>query len=323
MSEVLPRRPWLGAHRVHIRPARAGLAFGALLLALWIAAVNYQLGLGYALTCLAGACAVADMLFASRNLAGLSLSATPGAPVAVGTPATFELCLTDRSARARHAIDVHASGSQTDLQADIGADGRWCASIAVPAVRRGWLAAPPVQLSASFPLGLFYAWCHWLPEVRVLVYPTPEQPAPALPDAAPGRHGEQVHGSQDRQNSQDSGQRELAGVRAYQPGDALQRLAWRQIARHDGEAGEHLYTKQFEASPRAAAAASPLLFDFQALPDTLDTEARLSRLTAWVLQAESASRPYGLRLAGVTLAPAIGAAHQTACLRALALYGQA
>lgn len=322
MSEVLPRRPWLGAHRVHIRPSRAGAAFGALLLALWIAAVNYQLSLGYALTCLAGACAVADMLFASRNLAGLALSATPGAPVAAGMPATFELCLLERSARARHAINVRAAGSHTELQADIDADGRWCASIAVPAVRRGWLAAPPVQLSASFPLGLFYAWCHWLPEVRVLVYPTPEQPAPALPDAAPGQHGEHARDSQNSQDSQDSGQRELAGVRAYQPGDALQRLAWRQIARHDGEAGDHLYTKQFEASPRAAAAATPLLFDFHALPDALDTEARLSRLSAWVLQAESAGRPYGLRLAGVTLMPATGAAHQAACLRALALYGQ-
>lgn len=315
MGWSLPTRPWLGAHRVHIRPARAGLAFGALLLALWIAAVNYQLGLGYALTCLAAACAMADMLFASRNLAGLSLSATPGAPVAAGTPATFELCLLERSARSRHAIDVRADGSKTLLQADIDAGGRWCASIAVTGTRRGWLAAPAVRLSASFPLGLFYAWCHWLPEARVLVYPRPEQPAPAMPDPAPGmQHRAQQDGIED------SGERELAGVRAYQPGDPLQRLAWRQIARHDAEAGEHLYTKQFEASPQVAAAASPFMFDFDALPHAFDTEARLSRLAAWVLQAESTGRPYGLRIGAVTLAPAVGVAHQGACPRALALY---
>ena len=35
----LPARPWLGAQRVHVRPSRAGLAFAALLPALWIAAV--------------------------------------------------------------------------------------------------------------------------------------------------------------------------------------------------------------------------------------------------------------------------------------------
>ena len=39
-ASLLPTRPWLGAHRVHIRPSRAGLAFALLLLALWIAALN-------------------------------------------------------------------------------------------------------------------------------------------------------------------------------------------------------------------------------------------------------------------------------------------
>jgi len=83
----LPARPWLGAQRVHIRPSRAGLAFAVLLLALWIAAVNYGLGLGYALTYFAAACAIADMLFTSRNLAGLALAATPGSPVFAGSHA--------------------------------------------------------------------------------------------------------------------------------------------------------------------------------------------------------------------------------------------
>ncbi|MEG1056372.1 MAG: hypothetical protein RSF79_30550, partial [Janthinobacterium sp.] len=106
MIRWLPARPWLGAQRVHIRPSGAGLAFAALLLALWIAAVNYRLGLGYALTYFAAACAIADMLFASRNLAGLALAATPGSPVFAGSPATFTLRLINRSTRARHAIHL-------------------------------------------------------------------------------------------------------------------------------------------------------------------------------------------------------------------------
>ena len=49
-------------------------------------------------------------------------------------------------------------------------------------------------------------------------------------------------------------------------------------------------------------------------------EARLSRLAAWVLQAESTGLPYGLRLGVLTLAPALGAGQRDACLRALALH---
>jgi hypothetical protein len=40
-----------------------------------------------------------------------------------------------------------------------------------------------------------------------------------------------------------------------------------------------------------------------------------------VLDAEQRALPYGLRIGPHDFAPAAGAAHQAACLRALALYG--
>lgn len=313
----LPARPWLGAQRVHIRPSRAGLAFAALLLALWIAAVNYHLGLGYALTYVAAACAIADMLFASRNLAGLALAATPGQPVFAGGHATFTLRLINRSDRARHALRVEVAGSAATPQlaaqlADIGIHAETAVAIGVSAPQRGWRSAPSVRLSCNFPLGLFYAWCHWQPEARVLVYPRPEPGAPPLPLPAgmvqPARQPAGAPG----------GALELAGVRAYQPGDPLQRLAWRQIARHDGE---HLFSKQFQpaADARTGAAQGSIVLEHETL-HALAPEARLSRLAAWVLEAERSSLPYGLRLGSLTMAPGLGASHRDACLRALALH---
>ena len=308
----LPARPWLGAQRVHIRPSGAGLAFAALLLALWIAAVNYRLGLGYALTYFAAACAIADMLFASRNLAGLALAATPGSPVFAGSPATFTLRLINRSTRARHAIHLAVSDAPAAPQlADIAAHGETAVSIVVAARQRGWVTAPAVRLSGSFPLGLFIAWCHWQPEARVLVYPQPEQGAPPLPlpsdNARPAT--QQAYGVA----------QELAGVRAYQPGDPLHRLAWRQIARHDGE---HLFSKQFQPAADAPTGSprGSIMLEHASL-HALATEARLSRLAAWVLQAESTGLPYGLRLGALTVAPGLGASQRDACLRALALHG--
>lgn len=318
----LPARPWLGAQRVHIRPSRAGLAFAALLLALWIAAVNYGLGLGYALTYFAAACAIADMLFSSRNLAGLALAATPGKPVFAGSHALFTLRLINRSRRPRHAIHLAVIGSPAAPGlADIAAHGETAVSIGMPARQRGWLNAPAVRLSGSFPLGLFVAWCHWQPEARVLVYPQPEQDAPPLPWPAGTIQQARQPGWPDSPDLP-GGALELAGVRAYQPGDPLQRLAWRQIARHDGE---HLFSKQFQPgadAPKGAAHGThgKLLLDYATL-HALAPEARLSRLAAWVLQAESTGSPYGLRLGELTLAPALGTGQRDACLRALALHG--
>lgn len=302
-ASLLPTRPWLGAHRVHIRPSRAGLAFALLLLALWIAAVNYQLALGHALTWFAVACAITDMLFASRNLAGLALSATPGPMVAAGSNARFELHLINRSARPRHAITVLAALPQaTPELVDVDAEGAASVTVSLPSGARGWLAAPAVRLSSNFPLGLFHAWCHWQPEARVLVTPRPEQPAPALPANITAQHLRQA---------------ELAGVAAYRSGDPLRRLAWRHIARHDDE---HLYSKQFQESG-SDQYHHDLLLDYAALPPQLDIEARLSRLCAWVLEAEHANLTYGLRLDGELIAPGQGRLHQDACLRALALHG--
>ena len=49
-----------------------------------------------------------------------------------------------------------------------------------------------------------------------------------------------------------------------------------------------------------------------------DTEARLSRLCAWVLQADRIGARYGLRLPGREIAPDEGPNHRQRCLEALA-----
>jgi uncharacterized protein (DUF58 family) len=51
-----------------------------------------------------------------------------------------------------------------------------------------------------------------------------------------------------------------------------------------------------------------------------DVEEKLSQLTLWVIEAERARRPYGLRLPGVEISPALGQMHFHRCLRALSLF---
>jgi len=86
-------------------------------------------------------------------------------------------------------------------------------------------------------------------------------------------------------------------------------MAWKVLAR-GGEAAVRSYT---------ALAALPEWLEWSALAG-LDTESRLSQLCLWVLESEAAQRIYGLRLPGQEIAPALGAAHRFACLRALAVH---
>ncbi|MET0266018.1 MAG: DUF58 domain-containing protein [Duganella sp.] len=330
------RRQWLARHagptdslllswrRVYIVPVRAGLGFVLLLTIMLIGALNYNLGLGFALTFFTGACAVAGMFLTARNLSMLRLTPGRAAPVFAGEEAQFELLLHNPTHHARYAIQV---GIDADARAGTGNGraSRWRAAqaadvapktstsvlLAVATHRRGWLPAPRVRLLTYFPLGLFRAWSYWQPApqaLSVLVYPAPETPPQPLPS----------HGAASAEGHGAVGLDNFAGIRSYQPGDPLRQLAWRQIARLDPGLGGALLAKQFDGG-----AVAELTLDFAALPSQLDLELRLSRMTQWVLQAELRALPYRFCLGRHDYGPALGDAHRAACLRALALHGAA
>lgn len=300
---------FLNQRRVFIMPSKPGLGFAAMLIVLFVASVNYNLSLGFALTFLIAGCAIIDMHLSFRNLAHLYLAAGRAPAVFAGQEAQFELHLINRRKHARFAIWAGFVGDGLpDLEQaiDIQANSTTSILLGAHARRRGWLQAPRVRLQTRFPLGLFRAWSYWQPDATVLVYPQPEENAPPLP----------LSDEYDSQGEGQAGQDDFAGIRAYQAGDSMRRLAWRQIARLDSESGGALVSKHFEGGT-----AGKLSFDFRKLPRDLDVEARLSRMTRWVLEAEGRGLPYAFRLDDMSLPAAIGPAHQEACLRALALHG--
>jgi uncharacterized protein (DUF58 family) len=302
-----PGEVFLHRRRVFILPTKAGVGFSALLLVLLVGATNYNLGLGFALTFLLASCALVDMYLTYRNLGQLHLRPGRTASVFAGEAARFELNLNNRTRLDRYAIGVDfADADWPHYLVDAPAGGSTGLVLACATEQRGWLLAPRVRLVTRFPLGLFRAWSYWRPDLRVLVYPFPEPEAPPLPMAGvariDGRGG--------------AGQDDFAGIRSYQAGDPMRSLAWRQIARLDLEYGGQLVTKHFEGG-----GADQLVLDFNVMPLNMNLELRLSRMTRWVLDAEQRGLPYGFRIGAHDFAPAAGAAHQAACLRALALYG--
>jgi uncharacterized protein (DUF58 family) len=298
----------LTLRRVYILPARAGLAFGLLLVLMLVGATNYTLGLGFALTFLAAACALADMVLTVQNLAGLRLAAGRAAPVFAGDAARFDVHLHHGGTAERHAIRVRFDvQGAAEHATDVPPRGSATVVLAMPAPERGWLRAPRIHLETRFPLGLFRAWSWWQPDGRVLVYPAPETPPHPLP--VRGAASEEGHGEVGLDN--------FAGIRSYQPGDPMRHLAWRQIARLSPEDGGQLVTKHFEGG-----AVAELALDFAQLPAHLDVELRLARMTRWVLEAEQRALPYSFRLGGLHYPAGLGDAHRAACLQALALHGK-
>ena len=300
---------FLHRRQVFILPTKAGLGFAVLLLVLLVGATNYNLALGFALTFLLTSCALVDMVLTYRNLGQLHLRPGRAASVFAGEAARFELHLNNRTRLDRYAIGVDFAGANwPHYVVDAPAGGSAALVLSCATEQRGYLPAPRVRLVTRFPLGLFSAWSYWRPDLRVLVYPfpEPEPEAPPLPMAGSARlDGRGVAGSDD-----------FAGIRSYQAGDSMRSLAWRQIARLDLAYGGQLVTKHFEGG-----GGDQLVLDFNAMPLMMNLELRLSRMTRWVLDAEQRGLPYAFRIGAHDLAPAVGAAHQAACLRALALHG--
>lgn len=289
----------LNHRRIYILPTRRGLFFGLLLLLLLLGSINYALSLGFVLTFLLAGLGHVAMLHTFRNLSGVQISAGAVAPVFAGDHAQFYLSL--EAPGPRPAIGLHFK-KQAPTWADLLEPGPHSVAVALAATQRGWLAPGRITVFTNFPLGLFHAWSYVDFGTRCLVYPHP-LPSPLLIQS---EHAEQ----NGVLNTPQEGADDFSNLREYRLGDPPRHVAWKASTKSTG-----LLTKQF-INPGAAT----LWLDWRTLGD-VDTETRLSRLTAMLLAAERTQQAYGLRLPGKEYAPGLGNAQRECCLKALALFG--
>ncbi len=298
----------LGQRRVYVLPSRAGLLYAVSLIVMLIGAINYTLSLGYALVFLLAGLGVVSILHGFRNLAGLVITVGAPEPVYAGATARFPLILHNDSPRTRQRLrlSLPARLHQAGVTCNVAPAGSTRVLLPLPAGQRGWLTLPHVTIETSWPLGLVRAWSYAAPTLACLVYPRPADAVPPAPTFGELRNGG-LPG--------DSGDEDFAGLKRHQPSDPPHHVAWKAAARLGPQTP--LQTKQFSGN-----AAQALWIDWDALPAGMPLETRLSILTRWVLDAESAGHAWGLRLPGSEIAQAHGPAHLHACLQALALYGQ-
>lgn len=294
----------LTQRNVYILPTRAGFMLAATLLVLLIASINYQLNLGYLLTFLLGGSAVVSTYISHGTLRGLTLVLHPVPSHHADTPSRLRITLHNARRAPRHGIGlrVYQTADQAHwVWCDVPGQGSVDVELVLPALPRGRHAVPVLTAETRFPLGIFRVWTLWQPAATVLVYPAPEAHPPPLPPGQPHSHG----GSAARHVANS----EFDGVRPYRRGDPLKSIVWKKAAKSD-----ELVSRDSQQAQH-----------FQLWLDLSETygatlEQRLSRLCAWILQAQEQELDYGLRLPGLELAPAQGDAHRRQCLEALALY---
>jgi uncharacterized protein (DUF58 family) len=299
----------MGQRNIYILPSRPGLAFCATLGLLLLASINDQLSLGYLLTFLLTGAGLASMHNTHANLRGLSLDLHAPAPVFAGEDVQVELRM-HNSGAARYGIGVHVQGAaRSDIAwTDVPALGHAPLVLRYPAQRCGWQALPTLHIVTRFPLGLFRSWSVWRPAAKVWIYPQPEHPAAPFPAQADAAASGDISSASRLQRGQD-----FEGVRGYRRGDSMRQVLWKKAAFSQVPGSAQLWVRETHAP-----VAQTLWLDWR---DTagLATEARASRLCAWLLAAERSQAPYGLRLPSGEWPPDLGTEHAQQCLQQLTL----
>lgn len=289
----------LASRRIYIFPTGLGIAFGLMLFAMFLGAMNYANNLALGLAFMLGALGLTAMHHCHRNLAAVRVASAHSEPVFAGDLGIFRVALENDAPLARHELTVsNDHGMATPVRIEHGS--RAVLAVKLPARQRGYLTLDRFEVSTRHPFGLFRAWTHLHMDLRCIVYP---RPAPrGLP---PPPTETDTGGAQDSAR----GEEDFAGLRSFHPGDSPRRIAWKAYAREQG-----LHVKQY-----AGTAVTSHRFDWDSLPG-LEVEMRLSQLCRWVEDAYEQGHAFGLKLPNVDIQANIGPAHRQRCLTALALF---
>jgi uncharacterized protein (DUF58 family) len=285
--------------RIYILPTRLGLAYAAMVFAMVLGGLNYNNNLGLGLAFLLVSLGLVAMHHCHGTLSGLALRLLSTQSAFTGQDVRFGLLLENRARAARPRIEVTAGAGAFSV-VDVPASGSAPAEIGIPAPKRGRIRLERFVLATRHPLGLFRAWAVVHPDYSAIAWPQPSERR--LPPAGVETD---TGGAQDRAQ----GEEDFAGLKPYQVGDSLRRIAWKAYAR-----GQGLHTKQYAGTDVVSH-----VFDWDSLPG-LDTESRLSQLCRWVIDAHERGEAFGLRLPGNVIEANIGTAHYERCLDALALF---
>lgn len=288
----------LSLNSVFILPTRFGLCMLVLGLCLFVLGTNYQNNLLLLLSFFFLALQLLALFASYQNFARLQVQATGVDPVFAGEQAHFQLQLTSPGdQRPCGMLQIAWWGHKEVTQVDLDAAPTRLL-LPRPTYRRGCFPLPRVTFSSLYPLGWFRCWTHLDFDQPMTVYPALKPAALALQPAT---------GDAEQQAQGTPGTEDFAGLRNYTPGDPLQRIVWKNVAK-----GGAAVVKQFDEP------------DQQAGYLVLNTshpqrEQHISELAFQIVELSRQRQPFGLKAGPQQIAVATGQAHRDRCLHALAM----
>ena len=293
----------LEQRRIYLLPTGRGCFLAITAVVVLLVGVNYQLSLAYVVAFLLAGLMQAALLTSYRNLRGLVVASGRSPHGRVGETVDFPITLASPE-RAREGITL-AAQNREKLWAHSGpsrlnADERQAAPLSFVAGKRGLLPLARIIVESRAPYGLIRAWSYVHFDWVALVEPIPETPPPALPKAS-GADGANT-GRTQVAHDPDS-------LREFVHGDSLRRVAWKQVAK----SGEW-YTRTGDTGTRHEIDLSWQMVQLS------ETEARLSRMAAWLLRAHNENCAYSLSMPNAQLPLADGSQQFADASVVLAVY---
>jgi uncharacterized protein (DUF58 family) len=291
--------------RWRLFPTRSGLIGLVILVAMFIASMNYGNTLAYVLCFFILSVMTVSSVYTQYNLSGLQIKSVQAQPVFAGGNVLFRIDIRNGSSIERVAVfmaspDCHNPG---DYVGPFSFPPHMITSIdfSMPAPRRGLHTLSSITMETVYPLGLFRKWGLIPVNQEYLVFPRPAGLRSWPPPLT--MWFENVEGFHF------SGGDDFTGLRSYRPGESQHHIDWKAYAR-----GRPLSIKEFSGG-----GSFQQWFEWSVLSQ-MSTEDRLSQLTRWVLEADQHGKEFGLRLPGMEIEPDSSSLHTLRCLKELAIF---
>jgi uncharacterized protein (DUF58 family) len=290
----------LNSSNLYILPSAFGLAYGCVLLSLFIGAINYQISAVFLMTFLLAIIGLLSMLESHKNLKGLIIKCIELEDGFVGQFAKVHIYVKATNSR-RFGLAFKLNGEILMKIEQLPYDGQ---SIILPlkARTRGFFKLPMICICSFFPFGLFRVWGYVNFDKDYYIYPQPLNPG-FWPSS-------NVDFTEQQNLVKQPGDEDFYQLKPVDdPWQQAGRIAWKIAAR-----GQGWYLKTMTSSVGKC-----LLFRISDLPEK-DIELSLQHLCYWVKTAQTNGYQYGLELNGHVTKISSGHKHLIDCLRQLARY---
>lgn len=288
----------LNHSNIYILPSRLGLVFILFGLLIFVIGSNYQNNLILLVSYFLAAVMLVNFVLAYFNFYNLKISFHSTEPGFSHTHYKINLRLENKRPSFSLIVNCH-NGAAVEVD-EISKTQQL--TIQIKEAKRGRHTLPKISVSSRFPFSLVKVWSYAIFDSSVYVYPTP------LPFSIhqANQNQETPDDESDLNTAQLYQGDQYQGLKNYEKGDNINRIAWRQYAK-----AQTLISKSF-TSPIS----SDYHFSLASVPG--DYETKLMHLSFLVQHAENDHLRYSLTLPKTKITLGQGAKHLQLCLEALA-----